>query len=121
MMVVTQIVQGGAIIGVLSAGSALEIGVWLVVAGICTGSLSLNIYAVAQMFAGPWAAGTWIGAQNAIGNSFSGILGPIITGLIVDAAGYDGAFYVAAAVAALGSLWWLFFIPRIAQVDFDWR
>jgi MFS family permease len=121
MMVVAQILQGVAIIGVLLAGSALEIGAWLVVAGICTGALSLNVYAVAQMFAGPRAAGTWIGVQNAIGNSFSGILGPVVTGLIVDAAGYDGAFYVAAAVAALGGLWWVFFIPPIAQVDFDGR
>ena len=119
MMVVAQILQGVAIIGVLLAGNAIEIGFWLVVAGICTGALSLNIYAVAQMFAGPRAAGTWIGVQNAVGNSFSGILGPVVTGLIVDAAGYDGAFYVAAAVAVLGGLWWVFFIPPIAQVDFD--
>ena len=121
MMVVAQILQGVAIIGVLLADSAAAIAAWLIIAGICTGGLSLNIYAVAQMFAGPRAAGTWIGIQNAIGNSFSGILGPIVTGLIVDAAGYDGAFYVAAAVAGLGGLWWIFFIPRIAQVDFDGR
>jgi MFS family permease len=121
MMIVAQILQGGAIVGVLLADSALAIGAWLVIAGICTGALSLNVYAVAQMFAGPRAAGTWIGVQNAFGNSFSGIAGPVITGLIVDAAGYDGAFYVAAAVAIFGGIWWLFCIPRIAQVDFDER
>jgi MFS family permease len=118
MMVVTQIVQAAAIVGVLMATSKVQLGLWLCVAGICTGSLSLNIYAVAQMFAGPRAAGTWIGVQNAIGNSFSGILGPIITGMIVDATGYDGAFYVAAAVAAAGGLWWIVGVPRIAQVEF---
>ena len=117
MMVVAQIVQGVAIIGVLLAGSKAEIAIWLVVAGICTGSLSLNIYAVAQMFAGPRAAGTWIGVQNALGNSFSGILGPVVTGMIVDAAGYDGAFYVVAAVAILGGIWWLVGVPKIEQVD----
>ena len=117
MMVSTQIVQGVAILGVLLADSSVMIGVWLVIAGICTGSLSLNIYAVAQMFAGPRATGTWIGVQNALGNSFSGILGPILTGVIVDAAGYDGAFYVAAAVAILGGLWWIAGIPRIEPVD----
>ena len=53
---------------------------------------------------------------NAVANSFSGILGPIITGILVDAAGYDGAFYVAAAVAIFGGIWWLVAIPRIAQV-----
>ena len=117
MMVVAQIVQGVAIIGVLLAGSKTEIAIWLVVAGICTGSLSLNIYAVAQMFAGPRAAGTWIGVQNALGNSFSGILGPVVTGVIVDAAGFDGAFYVVAAVAILGGIWWLVGVPTIEQVD----
>lgn len=121
MMIVAQILQGGAIVGVLLADTSLAIGVWLVIAGICTGALSLNVYAVAQMFAGPRAAGTWIGVQNAFGNSFSGIAGPVITGLIVDAAGYDGAFYVAAAVAIFGGIWWLLCIPRIAQVDFDER
>ncbi len=116
MMIVAQIVQGLAIVGVLMADGMVAIGLWLVIAGIATGSLSLNVYAVAQMFAGPRAAGSWIGFQNAIGNSFSGILGPIVTGIIVDAAGYDGAFHVAAAVAVAGGIWWLVAVPRIAQV-----
>lgn len=116
MMVAAQIAQGVAIVGVLMAESMTGIAVWLCIAGIATGSLSLNIYAVAQMFAGPRATGSWIGFQNAVGNSFSGILGPVIAGMIVDAAGYDGAFYVAAAVAVLGGLWWLGGVPRIAQV-----
>ena len=51
----------------------------------------MNLYAVAQMFAGPRAAGTWIGIQNAIGN-ISGIFGPIVSGIIIDRAGYDSAF-----------------------------
>jgi MFS family permease len=121
MMIIAQTVQGGAIIGVLLVDSAFAIGAWLVIAGICTGALSLNVYAVAQMFAGPRTAGSWIGIQNAFGNSFSGIAGPVITGLIVDAAGYAGAFYLAAAVAAFGGIWWLLCIPRIVQVDFDAR
>ena len=119
MMIVAQIAQGVAIIGVLVTDSTVAIAFWLCVAGIATGSLSLNIYAVAQMFAGPRAAGSWIGFQNAIGNSFSGILGPIVAGLIVDAAGYAGAFYVAAAVAILGGIWWLVAVPRIGQVKVD--
>lgn len=117
MMVGTQIVQGIAILGVLSAETPFAIGAWLCIAGICTGSLSLNIYAVAQMFAGPKAAGSWIGFQNAFGNSFSGILGPILAGVIVARAGYDGAFYVAAAVAILGGIWWIVAIPHIEQVE----
>ena len=119
MMIVAQLGQAVAIVGVLAADSMTAVGAWLVIAGIATGALSLNVYAVAQMFAGRRAAGTWIGFQNAIGNSFSGILGPVIAGMIVDAAGYDGAFYVAAAVAAFGGVWWLIGVPHISQVIAD--
>jgi MFS family permease len=117
MMIVAQIVQGIAIIAVLKAESRTAIAIWLGIAGVCTGALSLNVYAVAQMFAGPRAAGTWIGFQNAFGNTFSGIAGPIIAGLIVGTAGYAGAFYVAAGVAIAGGLWWVAAVPRIEQVD----
>lgn len=116
MMIIAQLAQGAAITGILLAEGTAWIAAWLVIAGVATGSLSLNVYAVAQMFAGPRAAGSWIGFQNAVGNSFSGILGPVVTGIIVDAAGYDGAFYLAAAVAVLGGIWWLVAIPRITQV-----
>lgn len=71
------------------------------------------------MFAGPQAAGSWIGFQNAIGNSTSGILGPVVAGMIVDRAGYDGAFFVAAMLAIVGGLWWLVAVPAIRQVKAD--
>jgi len=89
----------------------------LCVAGMASASLSLNLYAVAQMFAGPRASGTWVGVQNALGN-LSGIVGPIITGILVDSAGYGSAFVLTAAVATFGALWWAVGIPRITQVDF---
>ena len=77
-----------------------------------------HLYAVAQMFAGPRATGTWVGLQNAIGNS-SGIIGPIVTGLIVASAGYSAAFVVTAVIALVGALWWLFLVPAIEQVPID--
>jgi len=71
--------------------------------------------AVAQIFAGPRAAGSWVGVQNAFGN-VSGIVGPIITGLIVDyLGGYAYAF--AAALGALGALLWWALIPEIRILD----
>jgi MFS transporter, ACS family, D-galactonate transporter len=70
------------------------------------------------MFAGPRATGTWMGFQNALGNS-SGIFGPIITGIIVDRAGYESACIVTAAIAALGALWWAVGVPKIEQVKLD--
>lgn len=70
------------------------------------------------MFAGPRAAGTWVGIQNAFGN-LSGIFGPILTGVVIDAAGYGAAFALTAAVAALGGLWWIVGVPAIRQVHLD--
>lgn len=116
MMILGQVLAGAAVLGLAYADSPVELAALLCVAGVATGALSVNIYAVAQMFAGPRAAGTWVGVQNAIGN-LSGILGPIVTGLIVDGAGYSTAFAVTAAVSAAGALWWLVAVPRIEQVD----
>ena len=74
-------------------------------------SLSLNLYAIAQMFAGPRASGTWVGVPECVGN-LSGIFGPIITGVIVDSAGYGRAFVLTAVVAAFGALWWRSAFPK---------
>ena len=89
-MVASQSLAAAAILGLAFADSAVTIGILLCLAGAASASLSLNLYAIAQMFAGPRASGTWVGVQNAIGN-LSGIVGPIITGIIVDRAGYDSA------------------------------
>ena len=118
MMILSQLVSAGAILGLAFAHSALLIGLLLCVAGAATAALSLNLYAVAQMFAGPRAAGTWVGFQNAVGNS-SGIIGPIVTGIVVQRAGYDSAFVLTAAVAFLGAIWWAFAVPKIEQVPLD--
>jgi MFS family permease len=115
MMVIGQLLAGGAVLGLAYATAPAAIAVLLCVAGIATGALSLNIYAVAQMFAGARAAGTWVGFQNALGN-VSGIAGPIITGIIVAEAGYNIAFLVTAAVGLAGAIWWLVAVPRIEQI-----
>jgi MFS family permease len=118
MMVGGQLVAGMAVLGIAFATTSLELGVLLCLAGIATGALSLNTYAVAQMFAGPRAAGTWVGIQNAIGNT-SGIFGPIVTGIIVKELGYTTAFAVTAAVAIAGALWWIVGVPAIREVKLD--
>ena len=118
MMIAGQLLAGAAVLGLAYAQTRAEIAILLVLAGIATGALSLNIYAVAQMFAGPRAAGTWVGFQNALGNT-SGIFGPIITGILVQSAGYNIAFVVTAAVSAAGALWWVVGVPRIEQLKLD--
>lgn len=118
MMIASQALAAIAILGLAFANSAVTIAILLCLAGAASASLSLNLYAVAQMFAGPRAAGTWIGIQNAIGN-LSGIFGPILTGIIVDRVGYSAAFFLTAAVAAAGALWWAWGVPRIERVQLD--
>jgi MFS family permease len=118
MMVVSQLLAAGAILGLAFAHSATSIGLLLCLAGAASASLSMNLYAIAQMFAGPRASGTWVGVQNALGN-LSGIFGPIVTGIIVDQAGYESAFYLTAAVAAFGAIWWMVGVPAIRQVQLD--
>ena len=118
MLMVGQLLAAGCILGIALTDSIAMIGLLLCLAGVASASLSMNLYSVAQMFAGPRAAGTWIGIQNALGN-VSGIVGPIISGILIDRSGYDSAFYLAAAVAAFGGIWWALGIPRIAQVELD--
>ena len=118
MMVASQTLAAGAILGLVFAHSASMIGLLLCLAGAASAALSMNLYAVAQMFAGPRASGTWVGFQNALGNA-SGIFGPILTGYIVQHEGFGLACTVTAAVAAFGALWWAVGVPAIRQVDLD--
>jgi MFS family permease len=118
MMICGQFLAGTAVLGVAYAKSPAEIAALLCIAGLATGALSLNIYAVAQMFSGPRAAGSWVGFQNALGN-LSGIAGPIVTGIIVANAGYNSAFVVTAAVGFAGAIWWAVAVPKIEQISVD--
>ena len=118
MMVGSQTVAAIAILGLAFAHSTLLIGILLCVAGAASASLSLNLYAVAQMFAGPRASGSWVGVQNAIGN-LSGIIGPIVTGIVVQRSGYNSAFVLTAAIAAVGAAWWAWGVPPIRQLELD--
>ena len=118
MLATGQLLMAGCIFGIGISEDIVVIGVLLCLAGVASASLSTNLYSVAQMFAGPRASGTWIGIQNAVGN-ISGILGPIVSGYLIDRSGYDGAFLLAAGIAAFGAIWWIVGIPRIERVSVD--
>jgi len=110
---------GIAVLGAGMAGDTAQLRIWLLVAAVAGGPLGSNVYAIAQMFAGPRASGSWVGLMNGMGNT-SGIIGPILTGWIVDSTGsYLNAFYVAAGLSLLGGLWWAFAIPAVRPVDLD--
>jgi len=118
MMVASQALAATAILGLAYAHSSAVIALLLCLAGAASASLSMNLYAIAQMFAGPRASGTWVGFQNALGN-LSGIFGPIVTGIVVDRAGYGSAFVLTAAIAAFGAIWWAIGVPAIRQIKYD--
>jgi hypothetical protein len=39
--------------------------------------------------------------------------------MIIDRAGYGGAFALTAAITMFGALWWIWGVPRIEQVALD--
>ena len=118
MMIAGQLLAALAVLGLIVAQTPAELTLVLCVAGLASGALSLNTYAVAQMFSGPRAAGTWVGIQNAIGN-LSGIFGLPLTGYIVKYAGYNAACAVTAAIAAAGAIWWIVGVPKIRRIELD--
>jgi MFS family permease len=96
---------------------------WAIAGLICsqaaTGIGGFNLFAIGQSLAGPRGAGKWIGIQNAIGNT-SGIVGPVVTGWIVDVTGhFTLAFLAAGALALVGALMWRFVVRDVEPVA--WR
>lgn len=105
-----------AVVALMMSRTPLETGLCLAIFGACSATGGVNLYAIAQMFAGPRASGSFIGIQNGLGN-VPGIVMPIITGLIIDWTGvYDNAFLLTAAVCAAAALWWAFVIPKIEPI-----
>lgn len=120
IMVGANIVKAAAILGIFFAESQLALIGWLALSGITTGMTSPQNFAIPQIFAGPFAAGRWVGMQNFAAN-LAGISGPVITGLIIDAAGggYSTAFLLAGAVTLASSFFWGIVVPRVEPVR--WR
>ena len=115
-MVVGNIVMAITILALIGARDPVAIGALLMVFGAAAATGGVNLYAIAQIFAGPRAAGSFIGIQNGLGN-VPGIAMPIITGLIIDWTGlYDNAFILTAAVCAASALWWMFAVPTIRPI-----
>ena len=111
ILVLANLVKAIAIAGIaLAAGQGMVV-FWLVVAGITIGFTSAQNFAVPQIFAGPAAAGRWVGIQNFAANC-SGILGPVITGVLVDATdSYWSAFAVAGAFSLSAAWFWGAVVP----------
>lgn len=117
LLAFAQLCGAASVAGIFVSQSLGALALWLAVAGVAAGIGATNLYALAQQFAGPRAAGSWVGVQNALGN-MSGIVGPIVTGLIVDKlGGYGWAFAAAVGCSLLGAAWWLVVVPEARCVD----
>jgi MFS family permease len=97
---------------------ALAIGA-LMAAGVCFGFMTPTIYAVGQTLAGPRGGGVWVSYQNGVGN-IAGIIGPIVTGWVVDATHqFAAAFLIAGGVSLFGAIGWGLMIRRVEPIA--WR
>ncbi len=91
----------------------------LVLACICFGCYTSNVYAITQTLSGPRAAGKWTGLQNGVGN-LAGVAAPWITGEVLQRTGqFYLAFVVAAAVVLAAAACFIFGIRKIHQLDFQ--
>jgi MFS family permease len=105
-----------AMIGCAAPNTAICVAS-LFAAGIFFGPGSANVFAIAQTLAGPRAAGKWVGIQNCLGN-ISGLVGPLVTGFVVDRTGsFDWAFVVACAITLFGVFAWGVMVRRVAPLD----
>lgn len=91
----------------------------LFVVAIGLGAVGPHIFATGQTLAGPKAAGKWVGIQNGWAN-FAGIVGPILTSIIVEETGaWEGAFLLAAGFTVIGVVAWSLMIRKIAPIDWE--
>jgi len=89
----------------------------LIIACMGQGAYASNHWAVTQTLAGPVMAGRWSSLQNGVAN-FSGIVGPVLTGWIMQKYGsMRPAFTVAGVVALIGGLAWGLLVRRVEPVD----
>ena len=99
-----------------SASTTMAI-VWLLVMGIFFGLGTPMLFTIAQTLSGPRVAGQWMGIQNFFGN-LAGILGPVLTGWLVDrTGGFGWAFVVAGGISLIGALAYGVAIPRVEALE----
>ena len=88
----------------------------LVVSCSALGFFTSNVWAITQTLAGPLAAGSWTGIQNAVGN-LGGVLSPALTGIIVSSTGsYVIPFAVSSGVLFIGMLSYFTLVGEIREL-----
>jgi ACS family D-galactonate transporter-like MFS transporter len=115
LILICMLVATAAVLALPGTGSTPLLIAWLVVASIGFGPLPNLLFTAGQTLAGPESAGRWVGVQAGIGN-LSGVIGPVMVGMIVDAAGYEPAFWVTAAIMITGALVFAMGVPRLRPI-----
>lgn len=97
-----------------------QTSLWLqVISAFCFGMATSNLWAITQTIAGPEAAATWTGLQNAFGN-LAGVVAPWLTGWFVQATGsFFTAFALAAGMAVGGALCYFFIVEDVKPVQWN--
>ena len=89
----------------------------LMAVAVGSGMANAGTFAFAQTLAGPQAAGRWVGLENGMAN-LSGIVGPAVTGFLIDKTGhFDLALALTATVTLCGGLSWCLGVRRLEQVS----
>jgi cyanate permease len=117
-VIASHIIPGVSLIAAAFGDATLSI-ICLIVAAVGSGINTASIFAIGQTLAGPRAAGKWMGVQNGIGN-IAGIVGPVITGIVVDRTGsFSAAFIIAGVVGLFGVIGWGVVIRKVTPLEWD--
>ncbi len=94
---------------------------FLLIAGIGCGLTGPGLYTFPQTLAGPQAVGKWYGTQNGLAN-FAGIIGPSLTGFVLDyTKSFLAPFLITAVVCVAGVLAWVYLVGRVEPVQWSAR
>jgi MFS family permease len=104
-----------ALMGCALAGASSFLP-WLLAAGVGCGATGPGLLAFPQTLAGAQGVGRWYGWQNGFAN-FSGVLGPALTGFVVQQTGkFLMPFVITAVICITGIFGWVFIVGRVEQV-----
>ena len=107
-----------SLLGCAFAGDRAYLG-WLIACALGSGAANAGTFAFAQTLAGPHATGKWVGLQNGIAN-MAGVVGPALTGILVDWTGhFIAAFAVATVITLGGAFAWCLGVDRLQAVSWQ--
>jgi ACS family D-galactonate transporter-like MFS transporter len=107
---------GLLLLGCVLVGPGASVLLLLLAFG-CGGMSGSNVWAITQTLAGPKTAGRWTGLQNFLGN-LAGVIGPALTGFVIDRTGrFFLAFLIMAVVALLAALSWICVVGPVRPIE----